>query len=62
MTQAPPAGLAVERAEWLVSGTVSPMARQQIEALGITLNERAFEPLRGDSTQSAEALDGSETE
>jgi hypothetical protein len=62
MTQAPPAGLAVERAEWLVSGTVSPMARQKIEELGITLNERAFEPLRGDSTQSAEALNGSETE
>jgi hypothetical protein len=62
MTQPAPAGLAIERAELLVSGTVSPMARQKIEALGVTLNERAFDLPMEDSTLSADALDGSETE
>jgi hypothetical protein len=62
MTQPPPAGLTIARTELLISGTVSPMARQKIEALGVTVNERAFEQLRDDSTQSADAPDGRETE
>jgi hypothetical protein len=62
MTQSPPTGLTIERTELLVSGTVSPMARQKLEALGVTVNERAFERFNDDSTLSADAPDGSETE
>ena len=62
MTQSPPAELTIERTELLVSGTVSPMARQQIEALGVAVKERAFERLKDDSTQSADAPVGSDTE
>ena len=58
MTHSARAELNIERTELLVSGTVSSMARQKIEALGITVNERAFER----PTQSADAVDRSETE
>jgi uncharacterized protein YgbK (DUF1537 family) len=54
--------LTIERTELLVSGTVSPMARQQIEALGVAVKERSFEQLKDDSTQSADAPVGSDTE
>ena len=62
MTQSPPSELAIERTELLVSGTVSPMARQQIEALGVAVKERAFEQPSENSTHSADAPNGSGTE
>jgi hypothetical protein len=62
MTQPSPAGLTIARTELLISGTVSPMARQKIEALGVTVNERVFEQLKNDSTQSADAPNGGEAE
>jgi hypothetical protein len=39
-------GIEVERTEFLLSGTLSPKARAEIEGLGIAVTERAFERLK----------------
>ena len=62
MKQSPPADLTIERTELLVSGTVSSTARQEIEAVGVTVTERAFQHLNGEPPQSDDALGGSEAE
>jgi hypothetical protein len=43
LAESQPEEFPIEHAELVVSGMISPMARQHIEALGITMTERAFE-------------------
>ena len=54
LAESPPAELPIAHTELVVSGTISPMARQHIEALGITVTERAFERLRGEPAPSVD--------
>jgi hypothetical protein len=44
----------VERSELVLSGAASPLAREQFEALGIAVTERAFEQLDGESARRSE--------
>jgi hypothetical protein len=46
----------LERGELVLSGVASPLAREQFEALGVTVTERAFEQLDGESAQLSEPL------
>jgi hypothetical protein len=54
MTEALPNDLRVERAELVLSGSASPLARERFEALGVAVTERAFEQLEGESAQFSE--------
>lgn len=53
MTRAPPSEGPSDSLELVLSGTLSPMARQRIGALGVVVTERAFENLASDSARSS---------
>jgi hypothetical protein len=54
LAEAIPSDLGVEQLELVLSGTASTLAREQFEALGVAVTERAFEPVGGDSAQLSE--------
>jgi hypothetical protein len=53
LTRAQSSEAPVAGKELVLSGTLSPLARQRVEALGIVVTERAFENLQSDSAQSS---------
>jgi hypothetical protein len=56
-----PAEIEVTRRELLVSGAVSPLAREHLEALDISVTEHALETLGAAPEQTAEATEAVET-